>query len=59
MFLIDNLMKFLVPKPLRKNMDLTFLTLLFVHIVPQQSQGNLSVWSIQNNNHFVRQLELF
>ena len=51
-------MQFIVLNRLRKNMDLNFLTLLFVHIVPQQSQRNLSVWSIQKNNHFVRQLEL-
>ena len=57
-FLIDNLMKFLVPNRLRENMDLNFLTLLFVHIVQQQSQRNLFVWSIQNVNHFVHQLEL-
>ena len=31
---MDNLMKFLVPKILRENMDLNFLTLLFFHIVP-------------------------
>ena len=51
-------MKFLVPNRLREKVDLNFLTLLLVHIVPQQSQKNFSVWSIQKNNHFVRQFEL-
>ena len=51
-------MQFLVLNRLRKNLNLNIITLLFVHIIPQQSQRNLFVWSIQNVNHFVHQLEL-
>ena len=55
---IDNLLKLLVLL-LCKYSDLSKKALKIVHIVPQQSHTNLSVWSVHYVNYLLRQFELF